>query len=143
MNDEERRDAEALRGLLAGEDARPPSDEAEAAGLLLHASGQPAIADEASDRVWDRVRTAAPKAPAAGRSWAWLGYAAAASIVLLLLSRAPEPAPLPEGPSASQRQAAIAALDPSYGPPMRRLAALHTVAAAERERLVAEMSRGE
>lgn len=143
MNDDERRDADALRDLLAGDgDAPTGQPDLEVVGLFNQASGSPAIALDESDRVWERIRTVEPSRPPKRRAqWAWLGYAVAASVVLLLLLRPAAPGPLPPGPSESQRRAALSALDPTSGPPMARLGALHAVATAERERLVAELGR--
>ena len=136
-----KREAELLRAMLDGEDIEIDSGDLEAIGLLRQAAGTPAMAQGATDRAWERIRRARPVRRRA--VWAWAGTALAASIAVFVLMRAPATPPLPQGASASERQAAMAALDPSSGPPAERLLALRTVAASERERLVAELSHAD
>ena len=140
-DEELEREAERLRALLDGEDVEADPGDLEALGLLRQAAGTPAMAPAAEDRAWSRIRRAAPVRRRA--VWAWAGTALAASIAVFLLMRGPATPPLPQGASASERQAAITALDPSSGPPAERLLALRTVAASERARLVAELSHAD
>ncbi len=132
MTDEER-DAARLAAMLDGADAEFAAEDAEVVGLLKHAAGA-----EAPDP-WARIRAAAPRP--VGSRWALGGWALAASIVLFMLIGPSAPAPLPDGPDAADLDAAMQAFDPASGPPLARLGALDHVAAKERARVVAELTR--
>lgn len=136
MSEHEERDAARLAAFLEGKDGPIAAEDAEVAGLLRHAGG---VASRADDRLFARIR--ASSRPRPRRTWAWAsGAAAAAAVFAWLAVRPSPPPPLPAGPTLDERGAAVAALDPSYGPIEARLAALNTVAGRERARLVAELT---
>lgn len=147
MNPEDR-DAKLLRKHLDGEDVVLEPDDLEVVGLFRQASGA-----EAPDP-WAKIAESQPAVSAptgpepvalpsgpSGLRWAMGAFALAAGVMLAVVFWPGDPAPLPPGANAAELSKAQAALDPTTGPPLARLGALHAAAGKERNRLVAELSR--